>query len=845
MPSPLQATSSRFISLDTDFGYDALGGVGRLGTHSMEVLTPDIRRTDRIPGPPSSIGRWFSKLLDKITPSSWRAQGKFQRGLEDFSAQTGRLLGYLHEAGRNAPGSVEREKALTSALRELAELRQTAAPMTSRGADYTELLKTRVNCNMAILRNEFPQLLQEMKALKTSGLLDEAIAGLDTESQRQMVEDLTLIRDELYADEADVLSRVEARAEALQVETPVAEAPAPQPYRSRFSLTSLREFFLKGFRFKEHTQQILQEREAALARFSGEARNTLTAALDAVNDALSNRLTADAKSFSHIQSLVDEKMNSAIRCAMNDVCTFALSHMDTQEITGQDGQDFQRIDADFVRRELDALEHSAGTEKTEYASPNAAPDTAQKNPALHAIRAARQQIREISNLYGELTEGLAELERRDSRYRCSVLLHELAQTSLPIGIDSQKFGESCDTLIAALQDQIVDEQVLKQNLSRLEYMVNHEDMPADIQTRFMEAKPELMRHLAPHAAPVSFRLDAAVRSEAGLRSLEHAHALHQAVGHAGALLQRARMPQADSLMAQGLQVSRLAMRLRTTDWHDTRQKEQTVADLRSTIGRFMSNLTLAQMQLINPSVRSAQPEAKELDQKTAQEGIALLQRSVTLLLSDLTDDQGGVVARAALNDGARLLEKGQVAARACNRLNANLVHKEKDMAEQLAVCLESGRDDSETALRGMLEGSRWNKGKHSEARDAVYAFLEALHPVRDCRNQSQLLRFLSNRLSQAFIPHDVYMGFDGSIHMLINTDRQGLMESKKVQGTRWITLPPPEKLQPGVSTGVHRLDELLKNADNRTNFYPDLHRLLTNYFSGVSYDFSLPEDQPR
>ena len=167
------------------------------------------------------------------------------------------------------------------------------------------------------------------------------------------------------------------------------------------------------------------------------------------------------------------------------------------------------------------------------------------------------------------------------------------------------------------------------------------------------------------------------------------------------------------------------------------------------------------------------------------------------------------------------------------------------MAEQLAVCLESGRDDSETALRGMLEGSRWNKGKHSEARDAVYAFLEALHPVRDCRNQSQLLRFLSNRLSQAFIPHDVYMGFDGSIHMLINTDRQGLMESKKVQGTRWITLPPPEKLQPGVSTGVHRLDELLKNADNRTNFYPDLHRLLTNYFSGVSYDFSLPEDQPR
>ena len=48
MPDTLQATSSRFISLNTDFGYDALGGVGQLGTHRMEVLTPGTRRTDGI-----------------------------------------------------------------------------------------------------------------------------------------------------------------------------------------------------------------------------------------------------------------------------------------------------------------------------------------------------------------------------------------------------------------------------------------------------------------------------------------------------------------------------------------------------------------------------------------------------------------------------------------------------------------------------------------------------------------------------------------------------------------------------------------------------------------------------
>ncbi|HJD98386.1 hypothetical protein [Mailhella massiliensis] len=843
MPDTLQATSSRFISLNTDFGYDALGGVGRLGRHSMEVLTPDTRRTDRVPGPPNSVGRWFSKLLDKLTPSSWRAQGKFQRGLEDFSAQTGRLLGYLHEAGRSEAGSPERRKALASAFRELAELRHAATPMTSRGADYQELLQARVSLNMAILRDESPQLVQEMRKLKTDGLLDEAIAALDPDTQGQMIDDLTLIRDTLYADEDAVLKHVEARSEArgtAQVETPAAEAAPPQPYRSRFSLASLREFFLEGFRFKEDVQKALQEREATLAHFSGEARNTLMSALDTVHDALDDRLSADAKSFSQVQSLVDEKMNRAIRYAMNDVCEFALRHMDTQESTGQDGQDFRRIDADFVRRELDALEHSSHMEET--ARTGAAADDSRTNPALHAIRTARQQIRDISKLYGDLTEGLGELEQRDSRYRCCLLLHELAQTSLPESLDPQEFGEACDTLIAALHDQTVDSWAVKQSLTRLGSMVAHESMPSEIRARFTEARPELMRNLAPQVSPLSFRLAAAASSEAELNSLEKARGLHQAVGHAGALLQRARLPQADNLISQGLQVSRLAMRLRTADWRDGEHQEQTVAELRSAIGRFMANLTLAQMQVINAQVRSAQPVAKELDQKTAQEGLDLIRRSVELLLADLPDEQGGVVTRAALNDGLRLLEKGQAASQACDRLNANLVHKEKDVAEQLAVCLESGRDDAETALQGMLEGGRWDKGKHKEARDAVYAFLEALRPVRESRNQSQLLRFLANRLSQAFIPHDVYMGFDGSIHMLINTDRQSLTGSKKIQGTRWITLPPPDKLRPGVSTGVHRLDELLDAGNNRTDFYPQLHSVLTDYFSGRSYDFSLPEE---
>ena len=314
------------------------------------------------------------------------------------------------------------------------------------------------------------------------------------------------------------------------------------------------------------------------------------------------------------------------------------------------------------------------------------------------------------------------------------------------------------------------------------------------------------------------------------------------VGHAGALLQRARLPQADSLISQGLQISRLALRLRTDGPREPEHRQQAIAELRTSVARFMANLTLARMQTENPTVHSAQPEARELDSNGAREGLDLIRQSVERILGGLQDQEGGVVARAALQDGLRLLEKGRDAAVACGRLLDNVIHKETGVAEQLAVCLESGRDDAAAALHGLLEGSRWAKGKHGEAKAAIEAFLTALRPVQESRGQSQLLRFLANRLSGAFTPHDVYMGFDGSIHMLINTDRQGLGGSRKLQGTRWITLPPPDQLKPGVTTGVHRLDQLLDAGDNRTAFYPQLHQLLTRYFSGIPYDLSLPGD---
>lgn len=844
MPGPVQAPQARYISLDTDFGYDALGGIGRLGRHSMEVLEPGTRQTGRIPGPPGSVGRWFARLLDSLTPASWRAQGKFRRALEDFSAQTGRILGHLRHAGLLGTDGPQGREAVAAALRELAGLRQTELPMTSRGADHGEVLQARVRRNMAILQAEDPQRAQELRQLRESGLLDGIIAGLGPD-QAGLAADLALIRDALHTGADDMAARVGARATGPGA-SPAAAVPdatpqmAPQPYRSRFSPAALRDFFLGKSAFRDEALHALRERQATLERFTGEAHTILQATLEAVDDVLQHRLAADTDSFARVQQQVDESMGRAIRCAVDEVCDLALRHLDGPGSAGQEGQDFRRIDADFVRAELDALQHG----ERPPARDNAPADTARPDgdPFRQGIQKARQQIRDLSRLYGQLTEGLGELEQQDSRCRTCLLLHELAGAELPAPLDRQEWGRACDVLIEALRSPATDPWAVRDALSVLGQGAASPGMPEAVRQRFQEGRAELQRHLAPAMERPVFQLAESSRAGSRLDALEQARALHQVVGHAGALLQRARLPQADSLISQGLQISRLALRLRGDSTRDAQRRQQAVTELRTSVARFMANLALALMQAENPGVRSAQPEARGLDKAGALQGLDLIRQSVERILGGLEDGEGGVVARAALQDGLRLLEKGRDAALACGRLLDNAVHKEKDVAEQLAVCLESGRDDAAATLRGLLEGSRWTRGKHGEAKAAIDAFLEALRPVRESRGQSRLLRFLADRLSGAFIPHDVYMGFDGSIHMLINTDRQGLGGSRKLQGTRWIALPPPDRLRPGVSTGVHRLDQLLDAGDNRSVFYSQLHQLLTRYFSGIPYDLSLPGD---
>ena len=254
-------------------------------------------------------------------------------------------------------------------------------------------------------------------------------------------------------------------------------------------------------------------------------------------------------------------------------------------------------------------------------------------------------------------------------------------------MDRQEWGRACDTLIEALRSPATDAWAVRDALSVIDRRTGDARMPEDVRRRFQEGRADLLRHLEPAMDRPVFQLAGTDQAESRLDALEQARALHQVVGHAGALLQRARLPQADSIISQGLQISRLALRLRTNGPREPEHRQQAITELRTSVARFMANLTLARMQTENPTVHSAQPEARRLDTDGAREGLDLIRQSVERILGGLQDQEGGVVARAALQDGLRLLEKGRDAAVACGRLLDNAIHKETGVAEQLAATM--------------------------------------------------------------------------------------------------------------------------------------------------------------
>ena len=128
------------VRLNQNFGDSP---VGRLGNNGVQSAPAGAARTGGSahaapPSPGLSLG---ARILNAVTPQGLRAESKVLGGLQATSALVGDLLGALSKSSGHSVDGLSAKQLLDS-------LPQTAAPLTSRGADLGTVLSQRVSVHV-------------------------------------------------------------------------------------------------------------------------------------------------------------------------------------------------------------------------------------------------------------------------------------------------------------------------------------------------------------------------------------------------------------------------------------------------------------------------------------------------------------------------------------------------------------------------------------------------------------------------------------------------------------------------------------------------------------------------
>ncbi|HAO32694.1 MAG TPA: hypothetical protein DCQ84_07060 [Candidatus Competibacteraceae bacterium] len=200
---------STFVPIATEF-HDS--PTGRFGRWSISAGRADSPRAAPASGGAQRISV-LTRILDAITPSSWRAEGKYRRGLQDFSGAVGDTLGVLLKCADN--------KKLSSAKQIvycLDKIRSEAEPCVKRGAAFQDLFKERLAIHLAKLD---PRELDDLAGLLGDPALAKQVAARNTERQQvlQGLDDTFGVGDDVKAaltdDFALLRDTVRAKAAAL------------------------------------------------------------------------------------------------------------------------------------------------------------------------------------------------------------------------------------------------------------------------------------------------------------------------------------------------------------------------------------------------------------------------------------------------------------------------------------------------------------------------------------------------------------------------------------------------------------------------------------------------------
>lgn len=158
MPGPTAVIAPRYIPTSTDF-HDS--PVGHLGKRAVAIGYCEAPRVAS-PGIGDRLKNLLARMADALTPSGVRAEGKFQRGLQDFSAKVGDTLGALLPNAKN--GAMNENRFFDCLL----ELRGAAEPCVRRGHAFNDLLTARLNTHLSKL--DAPTLLYLEEKMQSQAL---------------------------------------------------------------------------------------------------------------------------------------------------------------------------------------------------------------------------------------------------------------------------------------------------------------------------------------------------------------------------------------------------------------------------------------------------------------------------------------------------------------------------------------------------------------------------------------------------------------------------------------------------------------------------------------------------
>ncbi len=795
-------------ALDFDFNFDALGGLGQVGSHTVQQIeTHEPPQTRRIIEPERTIGRWFSKLLDRITPETWRIQGRYDRALEDYSAQAGKVMGRLSLLTHVGKGTKEYSDQMDALRGDLVKLREEAYQLMRMGFDYKDIAMARISRNIAILTNNGTVTSRELYHLKFGDLLPSLINEFTNPDQPQpeMAEDLQFLKDAL---DAIIRNQAEAINAPLQAEgtaevTAPEESETPPPPQSRYTEHSIGEQIFKNLAFTSSAREALANKETLLSQLTGDARAYLEHALDAVefmNETIGMESGLNEELLNAALENVEEGMNQAITCAVELVENNALPFLDTSRVIGN----VQQIEYNDVVKEILAFHEAQDiNERPIQITPESiGKPVGQLNQIQIAIRGAQKSIGEISELYGKLTNAVKELKEKSEIQRLCLIVKDLADngsTHLPEGVPPEEFCEACDEIIGILLSGVPKEST-PEAWTKLVNWMGKDGIPDDMKEIFGKAKNQIACHISKFEKEVLTYLETGVLPtvESAGASLDRLNrqTLHKIINDVGALLQQSGIPSAEALHAQALRVSQSV----------SAGKELT--QIQAELSRLMTNMALATMQMRTPVIRSSQPDVRvsQENQDKATSALRLLETCMNELCAFFPEgspERTDLVQ--TLKEAEQLNAAAKATAKAFAALQKNKIFKESKVAEQVAVVMESCNNDADSMLLEMMNDAKWKSDddKLTAGRNAVYSLLNALVPLRAKYGKDAIIHHFNVRWNPPQKPeteeaapkkgimrifaamkkiveqtdtdmdaHDIYLGFDNKFHVLINTDRQ-------------------------------------------------------------------------